>query len=123
MARVLKHAKDGVTWLELLLDETICEGPIWIERAMVVQAGGVNAYLSAKKKYELLIRIAIESPVIFVDEPLDTEIDYIRLDDEKNGSVEEGWKTDCYLIGRYSVELQMMEYLMVLLQRCYQKLR
>lgn len=64
MARVLKHAKDGVTWLELLLDETICEGPIWIERAMVVQAGGVNAYLSAKKKYELLIRIAIESPVI-----------------------------------------------------------
>lgn len=106
MARVLKHAKDGVTWLELLLDETICEGPIWIERAMVVQAGGVNAYLSAKKKYELLIRIAIESPVIFVDEPLDTEIDYIRLDDEKNGSVEEGWKTDCYLIGRYSVELQ-----------------
>lgn len=46
MARVLKQTEGGVTWLELLLDETICEGPVWIEKEMAVRAGGVNAYLS-----------------------------------------------------------------------------
>lgn len=107
MARVLKQTERGVTWLELLLDETICEGPVWIEQEMVVRAGGVNAYLSAKQKYELLIRIAAEQPVAFVDEKLDPDIKYIRFnDDEKNSSGEDGWKTDCYLIGRYGVELQ-----------------
>lgn len=106
MARVLKQTERGVTWLELLLDETICEGPVWIEQEMAVRAGGVNAYLSAKQKYELLIRIAAEEPVAFMDEKLDPDIKYIRLDDEKNSSVDDGWRTDCYLIGRYSVELQ-----------------
>ena len=106
MARVLKQTERGVTWLELLLDETICEGPVWIEQEMAVRAGGVNAYLSAKQKYELLIRIAAEQPVAFMDEKLDPDIKYIRLDDEKNSSVDDGWRTDCYLIGRYSVELQ-----------------
>lgn len=106
MARVLKQTEGGVTWLELLLDETICEGPVWIEKEMAVRAGGVNAYLSAKQKYELLIRIAAEQPVAFMDEKLDPDIKYIRLDDEKNSSVDDGWRTDCYLIGRYSVELQ-----------------
>lgn len=106
MARVLKQTEGGVIWLELLLDETICEGPVWIEKEMAVRAGGVNAYLSAKQKYELLIRIAAEQPVAFMDEKLDPDIKYIRLDDEKNSSVDDGWRTDCYLIGRYSVELQ-----------------
>lgn len=106
MARVLKQTERGVTWLELLLDETICEGPVWIEQEMAVRAGGVNAYLSAKQKYELLIRIAAEQPVAFMDEKLDPDIKYIRLDDEKNSSVDDGWRTDCYLIGRYSVELE-----------------
>lgn len=107
MARVLKQTEGGVTWLELLLDETICEGPVWIEKEMAVRAGGVNAYLSAKQKYELLIRIAAEQPVAFMDEKLDPDIKYIRFnDDEKNSSGEDGWKTDCYLIGRYGVELQ-----------------
>lgn len=107
MARVLKQTEGGVTWLELLLDETICEGPVWIEKEMAVRAGGVNAYLSAKQKYELLIRIAAETPVAFVDEKSDPDIKYIRFDDdEKNSGTDDGWKTDCYLIGRYSVELQ-----------------
>ena len=107
MARVLKQTERGVTWLELLLDETICEGPVWIEQEMAVRAGGVNAYLSAKQKYELLIRIAADTPVAFVDEKSDPDIKYIRFDDdEKNSGTDDGWKTDCYLIGRYSVELQ-----------------
>lgn len=107
MARVLKQTEGGVTWLELLLDETICEEPVWIEKEMAVRAGGVNAYLSAKQKYELLIRIAAETPVAFVDEKSDPDIKYIRFDDdEKNSGTDDGWKTDCYLIGRYSVELQ-----------------
>ena len=91
MARVLKQTEGGVTWLELLLDETICEGPVWIEKEMAVRAGGVNAYLSAKQKYELLIRIAAEQPVAFMDEKLDPDIKYIRFnDDEKNSSGEDG---------------------------------
>ena len=49
--------------MDLLLDETICAGTVAVPREMVRLAGGVNKRLGAKQKYELLLRIAAETPV------------------------------------------------------------
>ena len=58
MKRVLRQAAEGISFLELLLDETICEGDILIPKELILLAGGRNDRLPAKKKYELLLRIA-----------------------------------------------------------------
>ncbi len=106
MVRVLKQDVDGISGLDILLDETICEGQILVDRRLLIRAGGINQYLSAKKKYELLIRVAFETPVTFVDEQAETGVEYVLLDDEENTAEEDGWKTDCYVTGRYSRKLQ-----------------
>lgn len=112
MAKVLKQVSDGMTGLELLLDETICEGQIWVEREMAVRLGGVNLYLGAKQKYELLIRIASEIPVILSEEEPDERKNYLILDDDEESIRDSyGWQTDCYVTGRYSRELQKNEML------------
>ena len=53
--------------MDLLLDETICAGTVAVPREMVRLAGGVNKRLGAKQKYELLLRIAAETPVEFAE--------------------------------------------------------
>ena len=58
MKRVLRQTAEGISFLELLLDETICEGDILIPKELILLAGGRNDRLPAKKKYELLLRIA-----------------------------------------------------------------
>ena len=65
MSRILKQASEGIPFLELLLNENLCEGTIWIEKELAVQVGGVNTRLEAKRKYELLIRV-FRSPELIV---------------------------------------------------------
>ncbi len=108
MARVLKQAEDGITWMNLLMDETICEGEILIEKSLAMRVGGINDYLPAKQKYEFLVRVAAEKPVVLMEKEQDSGRCYIRLmDDEETKDDISGWKTDCYLAGRYSGELQV----------------
>lgn len=104
MARVLQSASEGISGLELLLDETLCEGPIWVEKEWLVHVGGINSYLPAKQKYELLIRMAMETPVCLSEEELDSEQRYILIEEDDNNK--DGWRTDCYVTGRYSQLLQ-----------------
>lgn len=112
MAKVLRQASDGITGLELLLDETICEGRILVEKELAVRQGGVNSYLKAKQKYELLIRIASAMPVLFLEEEPDEQKEYLILDDDEESICNTyGWQTDCYVTGRYSAELQKNEML------------
>lgn len=107
MARIVKIAKKGISYLELLLNENLCSGTVKIETSLVAQVGGINQFLKAKKKYELLIRVAKEIPVEIVDivEAIEDK-QYITLSDEASGTKEYGWQTDCYITARYSLELQ-----------------
>ena len=50
MKRVLRQVAEGISFLELLLDETICEGDILIPKELIQLAGGRNDRLPAKKK-------------------------------------------------------------------------
>lgn len=107
MARVLQAVPEGISGLELLLDETLCEGPVWVEKEWLIRVGGINLYLPAKQKYELLIRMAMETPVCIVEEELDSEHQYVLVDDDDITEKDKnGWQTDCYVTGRYSQLLQ-----------------
>lgn len=108
MIRVLKQTSEGSSGLEILLDETICSGEILVDKQLLRKVGGINHYLQAKQKYELLIRIAFESPITFVEEKeREKEKEYVLLkDDEINKVQQDGWKTDCYVTGKYSQKLQ-----------------
>ena len=107
MSRILKQASEGIPFLELLLNENLCEGTIWIEKKLAVRVGGVNMRLGAKRKYELLIRVAREIPVELVDVGEVPGKCCIKLEDDEEALSEDcGWKTDCYVAGKYSGELQ-----------------
>ena len=107
MSRILKQASEGIPFLELLLNENLCEGTIWIEKELAVRVGGVNTRLEAKRKYELLIRVAREIPVELVDAEEVQGKCCIKLEDDDAALSEAcGWKTDCYVAGKYSGELQ-----------------
>ena len=117
---------------EILLDETLVKGDIWILKEALRYVGGVNYRLRAKRGYELLIRIAKEYTVLLLGSEGCAEIwkelgmEYLKFPDIKNGqkctsteqtwlylepeiqileSQEEALRTDCYLIGRYKSEL------------------
>ena len=107
MSRIVKQASEGIPFLELLLNENLCEGTIWIEKELAVRVGGVNMRLGAKRKYELLIRVAREIPVELVDAEEMPGKCCIKLEDDDEALSEAcGWKTDCYVAGKYSGELQ-----------------
>lgn len=129
MKRRLKQNSQGYTFLELLLDETLCQGEIIISEELVRRVGGINEKLKAKQKYELVLRIAQEMPIIF-EEVLDDELSTdsakmdvwcgngnageIRLSDDEDVSL--GWQTDCYVAGKYSGELRDSGYFDAVLQ-------
>lgn len=108
MVRRLKSAQEGIPFLDILLDETICEGEILAPEELVRAAGGINERLRAKQKYELLLRIAQQSPIILEEIPAGTSSDgYVTLGaEEADDFTEQGCRTDCYVIGKYSGELK-----------------
>ena len=89
--------------MDLLLDETICAGTVAVPREMVRLAGGVNKRLGAKQKYELLLRIAAETPVELeeTDEDACGQENMMVFDDaEEPENTGLGWRTDCYVLGK-----------------------
>ena len=101
-----------ISFEEILLDETLANGDIWVRKEALRNVGGINYRLGAKRNYELLIRIAREYRVCCTGQLPDSEVDnWIYLDLEADGeslNEEKCIKTDCYLIGRYKAELLSM---------------
>ena len=53
MKKILKQTPSGgISFFDLLLDETLCTGEIAVEKKLIIQAGGIKSYLRAKQKYE-----------------------------------------------------------------------
>lgn len=97
------------SFLELLLDETLCAGKILVPETWVREAGGLNPKLNAKKKYELLLRIAEKHGFATEEIEYTPQEDEIVLD-EPVGTPEESLKTDCYIVSRYIQVLQETGY-------------
>ena len=100
--------------MDILLDETICAGKVCVRLSDMQKVGGMNARLKAKRVYELLLRMAVAHPLYMTqiqesDGRMDA--DYVILED---ASVEDvdlyGWQTDCYVLAKYSQQLQQEGY-------------
>lgn len=104
MHRIVKRADHGgISFLELLLNENLCSGAVWIETRLVSELGGINTYLAVKRKYELLLRAALDTNIELCEENRAADRQYEELlDDHLDALKADGWKTDCYVIGKYS---------------------
>lgn len=106
--KLLKYDNQGYTFMDILLDETLCAGEIKVPTELVKSVGGINERLKVGQKYELVLRIAQNGPVLFeeIAEEATGDTSFVLLDDEEWLKREQGWKTDCYVVGKYSQELQ-----------------
>ena len=50
MIRRLRRAQEGIHFLDILLDETICEGKILVPEELVRDAGGISSHRLCWKK-------------------------------------------------------------------------
>lgn len=99
---------------DILLDETLVAGDIRVYGKALREAGGINYRLSAKRNYELLLRIAQKHEVRQISEELLTQYlckaendraeDWQYLSPTREDDAD-AWKTDAYVIGRYKKEL------------------
>jgi hypothetical protein len=81
----------------------------------VRRVGGINEELPAKQKYELLLRIAEEESIALEEcteenESVQESESMLKLTDDTPEQENEGWRTDCYVIGKYSGKLQEAGY-------------
>lgn len=106
--------EEEVSFEEILLNEELVQGEIWVKKEALCIAGGMNEQLSSKRNYELLLRITKNFSVCFINEEkkreyLRDEKNWKRLEPDENFKEKtaglEAWKTDCYLISRYKKEL------------------
>lgn len=112
MKRILRPDQNGLSQLDILLDETLCDGEILIPLSLIRDAGGINKKLKAKQKYELLLRILEKHSILLEDaeyENIDEQI-LTLTDDDMDVTAQYGWQTDCYVIGKYSRLLQANGY-------------
>ena len=68
-------------FFEILYDERLAEGPIWIPETIFREAGGWNFRIQAKRQYELLLRLAERYPLAITECRTEQNIpeDYILL--------------------------------------------
>ena len=99
---------------DILLNETLVEGDIWVREEVLRNVGGINYRLGAKRLYELLVRIAKDYTILQLNRndaeeylPLGAS-GWLRLFEESEDE-RTVWKTNCYLIGRYKEELLAMK--------------
>ena len=109
MKNRLIETKNKDSFLKLLLDENLCSGTIFVPKKWVREAGGLHPKIRAKRKYELLLRIAVKHGFTMeLMEETDTD-GYIALGDQSDEPFE-ALKTDCYVIAKYSEILQKSGY-------------
>ncbi len=142
------HLKAELSFEEILLDERLVQGDIWVLKEALRAVGGLNYRLMEKREYELLIRIAgvykvrllnREDGIRFLQQenadeawiqlktvmPWEGEMKAEKTAGKEAGEIEEGLKTDCYLLGRYRQELTAMnvfdDAVLGILSSCAQK--
>ncbi|NBJ94861.1 glycosyltransferase family protein [Parablautia muri] len=118
---------EELSFEEILLDERLVQGDIWVWEKALCSVGGINYRLMAKQNYELLIRIAREYKVLLMNQAdgmeflreenaggklwINLQTDSLvgaSLEGGEDGLIEEGLKADCYLVSRYRSELADM---------------
>ena len=99
-------------FFQLLMDETLAQGEIYIPKEVLKQVGSINTKLKAKRVYELLLRVAERFTVQIKDvESVENIEQYRNFEEVKADSEWESILTDCYIIARYKEKLLQMDNL------------
>lgn len=109
MLSKLIESQEKDTFFNLLLDENLCAGEVYVPKQWIWEAGGINYKLNTKQKYELLLRIAEKHGFAVEQTEKIISDDYVMLEasDKISEKVsEESLETDCYILARYSSLLQ-----------------
>ena len=115
MKKYLSLDENGYSFLDILLDERVVFGELAVPRDLVRKAGGINTGLKAKRKYELVLRIAelgnvkieeVENDISVCNNLEKQDESFIFIDDnETEDNIIDSLTTDCYLIAKYSERL------------------
>lgn len=114
MKKYLSLDENGYSFLDILLDERVIFGDLAVPRDLVRKAGGINTRLKAKRKYELVLRIAelgnikieeVENDIPVCNNLEKQDENFVFFDKETEGNIIDSLTTDCYLIAKYSEEL------------------
>lgn len=114
MKKYLSLDENGYSFLDILLDERVVLGELAVSRDLVRKAGGINTKLKAKRKYELVLRMAelgnvkigeVEDGIPVCNKLEEPDENLVLFDNESEGEITDSLTTDCYLIAKYSEKL------------------
>ena len=114
MKKYLSLDETGYSFLDILLDERVVLGELAVSRDLVRKAGGINTKLKAKRKYELVLRMAelgnvkigeVEDGIPVCNKLEEPDENLVFFDNESEGEIIDSLTTDCYLIAKYSEKL------------------
>lgn len=91
----------SLSFLDILLDETLTIGTVYIPYSCFQKTSALNRRLPAKQIYELLLRLALIFPVLLSSQAPDDADACLVLDSQENAQNEAGLQTDCYIAARY----------------------
>lgn len=98
--QALKEDTD-LHFLELLLDETLICGNVYVPLHCYQNAGTVNRRLPAKQVYEYVLRLACSFPVRLSKKAPENMEALVMFENRCNSCQEALLQTDCYVIARY----------------------
>lgn len=99
----------NVQFLDILLDETLLYGTVYIPKACLQNVSTINHRLPCKQVYEFILRLAVKYPVILTDTPPADTKDYLVLASEAEPLSIDSLKSDAYIISRYKQLLQKQQ--------------
>lgn len=98
--------KTSLDFLDILLDETLLTGTIYIPRTCLKTASAQNRRLPSKQTYELLLRLALIYPINISDTAPSHLDSYMILSNPPEITLSEaGLRADCYIAARYKETL------------------
>ncbi len=119
--RIYQENQDqaALSFWDILLDETLIQGTVYVPRECLKKVSGVNRRLPGKRNYEFILRLAAEFPVILTGTKPDvagtqqegTEAQqkvterFLCIEEENRTDAVMGLKTDCYIVSRYKKQL------------------
>lgn len=96
-----RHTNTRIGFIDILLDETLITGTIYVPRICLRQVSTLNSRLPARQIYEFLLRLALIYPVCLSDTIPDGPDTCLILECQETAVTLEGLQTDCYIVARY----------------------
>lgn len=97
--------KRCLQFLDILLDETLITGTIYIPYKCLNKVSTINSRLPAKQTYEFLLRLALIYPIQITNKIPDQPDSYMIVSSPEIIPSEDGLKTDCYIAALYKEKL------------------